>query len=245
MAARILIVDDENAIRRVLKATLPPAEFEIVESVRGDEAISLVKLSTFDAIVLDMNMPGLSGLSVCRAIRKINVNVPILILTVRDAEDDKVEALDAGADDYMTKPFAVRELTARINALLRRSRRPEVPDTVVKIHDVILCGEQRTFIKRGVPIHLTRTQFDIVELLMRTPGQTVSHRTLLTSVWGAEYRNHLEYLRTYVRQLRKVIEDDPAHPQYLLTVPYGGYRFRDAAPLANPDLPNEGQLDAV
>lgn len=232
MAAKILIVDDENAIRRVLRATLPASGFEIVESARGDEAISLVRLSPFDVVVLDMNMPGMGGLAVCRAIRRINPDVPILMLTVRDSEDDKVSALDAGADDYVTKPFAIRELVARLNALVRRSRKPETPNTAIKIHDVVLCGVQRSFVKRGESIHLTRTQFDIIELLMRSPGQTISHQKILSSVWGPEYRDHVEYLRTYVRQIRKIIEDDPAHPQYLLTAPYIGYRFRGAGLLA-------------
>ena len=149
------------------------------------------------------------------------------MLTVRDSEDDKVEALDAGADDYVTKPFAVRELVARVNAMVRRARTPVVVNEKIAVKDVVLCPERRVFIKREQPVHLTRTQFDIVELLMRSPGKPVSHKRLLSTVWGPEYRDHVEYLRTYMRQLRKVIEDDPARPQYLLTVPYVGYCFRE------------------
>jgi two-component system KDP operon response regulator KdpE len=184
-------------------------------------------MSKFDAILLDINMPGIGGIAVCKAIRRVAPEVPILMLTVRNSEDDKVEALDAGADDYVTKPFQVRELVARVNAVVRRAQKPVVVDSKITINDVSLCTERRVFTKREQPVHLTRTQFDIVELLMRSPGKPVTHKKLLSTVWGAEYRDHVEYLRTYMRQLRKIIEDDPAHPQYLLTVPYVGYRFRE------------------
>ena len=230
MATKILIVDDDSAIRRVLTTTLRAVGFDIAESSRGEEAVSLLSASPFDAVLLDMNMPTMSGLAVCRAIRKVNAEIPIVMLTVRNAEDDKVNALDAGADDYVTKPFAIRELIARINAVVRRAQKPAEVDTMLAVHDVSLCGDRHLFIKRGVSMHLTRTQFDIVQLLMRSPGRAISHRKILTEVWGAEYRDHVEYLRTYMRQLRKIIEDDPARPQYLLTVPYVGYKFRDAGP---------------
>ena len=230
MATKILVVDDDSAIRRVLTTTLRAVGFEVVESSRGEEAISLLGITSFDAILLDMNMPTMGGIAVCRAIRKTTADVPILMLTVRNAENDKVNALDAGADDYVTKPFAIRELIARINAVVRRAQKPVALDTMISVHDVSLDGERRLFIKRGEQLHLTRTQFDIVELLMRSPGRAISHKRILTEVWGTEYRDHVEYLRTYMRQLRKIIEDDAAHPQYLLTVPYVGYRFRDAGP---------------
>lgn len=232
MATKVLIVDDDSSIRRVLTTTLRAVGFEVVESSRGEEAISLLGVSSFDAVLLDMNMPSMGGLAVCRAVRKVNAEVPILMLTVRNAEDDKVHALDAGADDYVTKPFAIRELIARINAIVRRAQKPVEADSMLTVHDISLCGERRLFIKRGVSMHLTRTQFDIVQLLMLSPGRAISHRKILTQVWGAECRDHVEYLRTYMRQLRKIIEDDPAHPKYLLTVPYVGYKFREAGPTA-------------
>ena len=227
MGTRVLVVDDESAIRKVIGTTLRAVGFEVVESARGEEAVSLLGLSKFDAVLLDINMPGLGGIAVCRSIRVVAPEVPIVMLTVRNSEDDKVEALDAGADDYVTKPFQVRELVARVNAVVRRAQKPVVVDSKISIADVTLCAERRVFTKREQPMHLTRTQFDIVELLMRSPGKPVTHKTLLTTIWGREYRNHVEYLRTYMRQLRKIIEDDPAHPQYLLTVPYVGYRFRE------------------
>lgn len=227
MATRVLVVDDESAVRRVIGTTLRAVGLEVVESARGEEALSLLGISKFDAVLLDINMPGIGGIAVCKAIRRLAPEVPIVMLTVRNAEDDKVEALDAGADDYVTKPFQVRELVARVNAVVRRAQKPAAVDSKITIDDVSLCAERRVFTKRDQPIHLTRTQFDIVELLMRSPGKPVTHKKLLSTVWGAEYRDHVEYLRTYMRQLRKIIEDDPAHPQYLLTVPYVGYRFRE------------------
>jgi two-component system KDP operon response regulator KdpE len=227
MATRVLVVDDESAVRRVIGTTLRAVGLEVVESARGEEAVSLLGMSKFDAILLDINMPGIGGIAVCKAIRRVAPEVPILMLTVRNSEDDKVEALDAGADDYVTKPFQVRELVARVNAVVRRAQKPVAAESKITIDDVTICTERRVFTKREQPVHLTRTQFDIVELLMRSPGKPVTHKKLLSTVWGAEYRDHVEYLRTYMRQLRKIIEDDPAHPQYLLTVPYVGYRFRE------------------
>ncbi len=227
MATKVLVVDDESAVRMVIGTTLRAMGFEVVESARGEEAVSLLGMSRFDAILLDINMPGIGGIAVCKAIRRVAPEVPIVMLTVRNSEDDKVEALDAGADDYVTKPFQVRELVARVNAVVRRAQKPVPVDSRITIDDVTICTERRVFTKREQAVHLTRTQFDIVELLMRSPGKPVTHKMLLTTVWGREYRNHVEYLRTYMRQLRKIIEDDPAHPQYLLTVPYVGYRFRE------------------
>ena len=227
MTKTVLIVDDESAVRIVLSTTLRAMGFEVSEASRGEEALALIGQSSFDAILLDINMPGIGGIAVCRAIRRIAPTLPILMLTVRDAEDDKVEALEAGADDYITKPFAMRELVARINAVMRRASEPAAVSSTISVGDVSLCSASRTFTKNGVPIHLTPKEFNILEYLMRSQGKPVTHRKILTSVWGHDYRNNVEYLRTYMRQLRKVIEDDPAHPRYLLTVPYIGYRFRD------------------
>ncbi len=226
MSKTLLLVDDESAVRRVLSTTLRALGFEVVASSRGEEAISLMGTSTFDAILLDINMPGMGGISVCRAIRRIAPTVPILMLTVRDEENDKVEALEAGADDYITKPFAIRELVARINAVMRRSTDTSTPSPAMTVGDITLCSATRTFSKRGLPIHLTPKEFDILEHLMLSQGKPVTHTKILSSIWGHEYRNHVEYLRTYMRQLRKLVEDDPANPRYLLTVPYIGYRFR-------------------
>jgi two-component system KDP operon response regulator KdpE len=226
-ATRLLIVDDELAIRQVVRATLQPLGFEVTGCSRGEEALTLIQSSQVDVILLDINMPGMGGVATCRALRRISANVPILMLSVRDDEDGKVEALDAGADDFVTKPFAVRELVARINAGLRRGQPAAQSGTMISIGDMSLCTERRLFFKRGVQIPLTRTQFNILHLLMSHQGRPVAHKKILSTVWGVEFRDHVEYLRTYVRQLRQRIEDDPAHPQYLLTSPYVGYLFRE------------------
>lgn len=228
MATKVLLVDDESAIRRVVCLTLRSSGFEVVESARGEDALTLLGTTNFDVILLDLNMPGMGGVALCRIIRTRAPRTPVLMLTVRNSEDDKVESLDAGADDYVTKPFQVRELVARINAVIRRSQQPLPINSTITISDVSICSERRVFTKREQAVHLTRTQFDLVELLMRSPGKPVTHKTLLSTVWGREYRNHVEYLRTYMRQLRKIIEDDPSRPEYLLTVPYVGYRFKES-----------------
>nr|WP_218892230.1 response regulator transcription factor [Granulicella arctica] len=233
----MLVVDDESAIRQVISKTLRGLGFDTFESARGEEAVSLIGLSQFDAVLLDINMPGMGGIAACRAIRKIAPTLPILMLTVRDAEDDKVEALEAGADDYVTKPFAVRELVARVKAVVRRAQPIDKSSNgVIAIGEMEIHSNRRVFLKRGTVIHLTPTEFDIVHYLMRHQGRAVGHRKLLSSIWGVEFRDQVEYLRTYMRQLRRKIEDDPAHPRYLLTDPYVGYRFRDGA-ASQPSLP--------
>lgn len=236
MATRLLIVDDESVIRQVICKTLRGLGFETVDSARGEEAVSLIQLSQFDAVLLDINMPGIGGIAACRAIRKVSPVLPVLMLTVRDSVDDKVAALEAGADDYITKPFAVRELVARVNAVLRRVHTPkEQGHTIIQIGEIELHTDQRLLLKRGEPVHLTPTEFAIMHHLMRHKGRPVTHRKLLNSVWGSEFHDNVEYLRTYMRQLRKKIEDDPTRPRYILTEPYVGYRFREEAPKVSFD----------
>jgi two-component system KDP operon response regulator KdpE len=216
-AHRILIVDDEAAIRRGLRTTLNGLGFESFEAARGEEALSLVRTSRFDAILLDLKMPGIGGVETCRRIRQLSPRLPILVISVNDSEDGKVEALDAGADDYITKPFSVKELMARLRASIRRSHMPEErQDAVIAIGDIELDPTRRVVLKSGQPIHLTPKQFDLLRFLM------------CHSVWGNEYQGELEYLRTFMSQIRKKIEDDPANPKYLLTEAYVGYRFCEA-----------------
>lgn len=232
---KVLIVDDEASIRRALRTTLRELGFEVVEAARGEEALSLVRTVNFAAILLDINMPGMGGIEACRRIRGAAPRLAILMLTVRDSEDDKVEALEAGADDYVTKPFALRELTARIHAAVRRSQTPAtVASAPIRIGEIELDPQRRIVQKSGQKIHFTPKEFDLLHYLMSHPGLPITHARLLSSVWGPEYGNELEYLRTFVRQLRKKLEDDPASPRYLLTDAYVGYRFseryRDAHP---------------
>jgi two-component system KDP operon response regulator KdpE len=226
---KILIVDDEPAIRRGLRTTLNGLGFESFEAARGEEALSLVRTSRFDAILLDLNMPGIGGIEACRRIRQLSPRLPILVISVNDSEDGKVEALDVGADDYITKPFSVKELMARLRASIRRSHMPEErQDAVIAIGDIELDPIRRLVLKSGQPIHLTPKQFDLLRFLMCHSGRPVPHGRLLKFVWGNEYQGELEYLRTFMSQIRKKIEDDPANPKYLLTDAYVGYRFCEA-----------------
>jgi two-component system, OmpR family, KDP operon response regulator KdpE len=226
---RILIVDDELAIRRALRPPLHELGFQIAEASRGEEALQLLRAGTYDAVLLDVNMPGIGGIETLRQIRAMTARLPILMLTVRDREEEKVLALDLGADDYVTKPFSTRELIARIRAAIRRVRAPfRSEDAPIEIGEIRLEPAKRRVNKRGLPVHLTRKEFDILHCLMSRAGRVVTYAKLLTAVWGAECCEEVEYLRTFVRQLRKKIEDDPSKPLYLLTDVYVGYRFADA-----------------
>jgi len=228
-AIRVLVVDDEPAIRRALRPPLIELGFAVTEASRGEEALQVLRATTYDVVLLDINMPGIGGIETLRRIRAFAPRLPVLMLTVRDQEEDKVEALDTGADDYVTKPFSTRELIARIRSAVRRVRAPARPeDAPIEIGEIRLEPVKRRVTKREVAIRLTRKEFDILWCLMSRAGRVVTYAKLLTAVWGAECREEVEYLRTFVRQLRKKIEDDPSNPVYLLTDVYVGYRFADA-----------------
>jgi two-component system KDP operon response regulator KdpE len=226
---RILVVDDESAIRRALRPPLVELGFQVAEASRGEEALQLLRATVFDAVLLDVNMPGIGGVETLRRIRAFASRLPILMLTVRDKEEEKVEALDMGADDYVTKPFSTRELIARVRAAIRRVKSPvRGQDAPLQVGEIRLEPVKRTVTKRGQLLHLTRKGFDILHCLMSRAGRVVTYARLLSAVWGADCREEVEYLRTFVRQLRKKIEDDPSNPVYLLTDVYVGYRFADA-----------------
>jgi two-component system KDP operon response regulator KdpE len=225
----ILLVDDQEAMRRALRTTLSSFGFSIYEAGSGEEAIETVRSKTVDAVLLDVNMPGMGGISACTALRFASPALPILMLTVRDGQEDIVKALDAGADDYITKPFHVRELTARLGAAVRRSRILSPPTKIFRTGEIEVDPTRRTVRKGGLPVRLTPKEFDLLHCLMRHTGMPVSHARLLREVWGPEYGNELEYLRTFIRQLRLKLENDPANPAYLLTEPCIGYRLSDAA----------------
>jgi two-component system, OmpR family, KDP operon response regulator KdpE len=227
--SRVLIVDDEQSVRKALHATLSALGLEIEEAAAEEQAVSFVRSEHYDAALLDINMPGIGGIETCRAIRRLQPQLPILMLTVRDDAEDKIEALDAGADDYITKPFHVGELMARVRAAVRRSESVQnKKDSVIAIGDIELDTGRRVVRKRGVVVHLTPKEFDLLHCLMSQPDRPITHARLLTSVWGTEYGNELEYTRTFVRQLRRKLEDDPSRPRYLLTESYIGYRFQDS-----------------
>ena len=225
---RILVVDDDASTRRALRVTLSGLGFVVVEAARGEEALSLVRATRFDAVLLDVDMPGMGGVEACRGIRRAVPRLPILMLTVMDSEEDKVLALDAGADDYITKPFQLRELTARLRSAVRRRNTQDVNrDAPIRHGQLELDPVKYRVQKDGRSIHLTPKEFEVLHYLMMHAGEPIPHARLLKSVWGPEYGRELEYLRTFVRLLRKKIEDDPANPVYLLTDPYIGYRFSE------------------
>jgi two-component system KDP operon response regulator KdpE len=229
LPGKVLIVDDEPSIRRALRTTFGTLGFDIAEAVNGEQAIPLLRASNFHAVLLDVNMPGMGGIQTCREIRRQFPQLAVLMLTVRNEEDDKVEALEAGADDYVTKPFPIRELVARVRAAVRRSQNSPVnKDAVITIGQITLDPARRLVQKNGATVRLTPKEFDLLHHLMKNAGLPMMHARLLSAVWGPEYGNELEYLRTFMRQLRKKLEDDAAHPTYLLTDSHIGYRFREA-----------------
>ena len=232
-AIRVLVVDDEPAIRRALRPPLAELGFQVFEASRGEEALQLLHSNPVDVVLLDINMPGIGGIETLRRIRAFAPRLPVLMVTVRDGEEEKVEALELGADDYVTKPFSIRELIARVRTAHRRVHAPtRVEDAPMEIGEIKLTPAKRTVTKRGQPVHLTRKEYDILYCLMSRAGRVITYAKLLTAVWGADCREEVEYLRTFVRQLRKKIEDDPSNPTYLLTDVYVGYRFADSQMLA-------------
>ncbi len=223
-SAKILVVDDDPQVRRVMKATLTAQGYTIFEARNGEEALDSFRANTPDVILLDVNMPIMDGLEACRGIRRTS-DVPIIMLTVRSAERDKVLALDAGADDYVVKPFGIQELLARIRAALRRTSFQEKLEAVVS-KEFSIDFETRNVIARGLEVHLTPKEFELLRQLVLNQGKPLTHRRLLQAVWGPDYGDEPEYLRVAINQLRKKIEPDPAHPQFILTEPWVGYRFR-------------------
>jgi two-component system KDP operon response regulator KdpE len=222
----VLVVDDEAFLRKTLRSSLTAGGFTVEEARSGEEAVSAIQQRSADVVLLDVNMPGMGGLEACRRIRAAKPNVGIVMVTVRDAEDDKVNALDAGADDYITKPFQLRELIARLRSVLRRTRSLGVADEeVLRAGDLEVNLHQRSLHRSGKLIRLSPKEFDLLALMMRNKDLPLTHVKLLRAIWGPEYGNELEYLRTYVRMLRKKIEDDPANPEYIVTEPWIGYRF--------------------
>jgi two-component system KDP operon response regulator KdpE len=225
----VLIVEDDPGIRQSLFETLTALGFVIGEAGNGEEALVQLRMIAYDAVLLDINMPGMGGIETCRRIHHSYPRLPIIMLTVRDEEDDKVEALDAGADDYVTKPFQIRELTARLRAAIRRSKTSTVePESWIVIGDVMLNPSRHRVEKLGQELRLSPKEFEMLRYLMEHAGRPVPHTRLLISIWGSEYGNEREYLRVLISQLRKKVEDDPARPTYILTESHIGYRFREA-----------------
>lgn len=223
---KILIVDDEPQLRRVMKAALTKQGYIVADARNGQLALELLRQERFDLALLDRNMPGISGVECCRTIRE-HSDMGIIMLTVRKAEEDRIEALDAGADDYVTKPFSMPELLARIRANLRR-----VPMSTRQQSEAVTFGEVRVDLAarhvsvRGKDVRVTPKQFEVLQFLMANPNTALPHAKILQAVWGPDYGNEIEYLHVVMNQLRKKIETDPAHPRYLLTEPWFGYRMQ-------------------
>jgi len=224
ISAKILIVDDAQQVRRVLRSALSSAGYTIYEAASGEEALDSIRASVPHAILLDVNMPGMGGLETCREIRR-TMDVPILMLTVRNSERDKVLALDAGADDYVVKPFGMQELLARIRAALRR-RTAHGKETSFASKDLSIDFESRLVTVRGRDVHLTPKEFELLRHLVLNADKPLTHRRLLQAVWGPDYGDEPEYLRVMINQLRKKLESDPARPKLILTEPWVGYRFQ-------------------
>jgi two-component system KDP operon response regulator KdpE len=237
-AAKVLIVDDEPQIRRVLRTTLTSQGYTVAEAKSGDEALEQIREERPDLILLDVNMPGRSGLETCREIRSSG-DVPIIMLTVRSTERDKVQALDAGADDYVVKPFGSEELMARIRAALRRSAPSETLPPFVS-EDLKIDFERRAVTVRGQPVRLTPKEFDLLRHLVANEGKAIGHRRLLQAIWGPDYGEETEYLRVFINQLRKKIEPDPHNPRYIHTEPWIGYRFESPHEKSRAGRPVKG-----
>ncbi|HSM79124.1 MAG TPA: response regulator transcription factor [Bryobacteraceae bacterium] len=224
-AGRILVVDDEPQMRRIMLSLLSAQGYEVTAALTGEEALEKVRAEQFDLVLLDVNMPGMGGMEACRELRR-GSDIGIIMLTVRDSERDKVDALDAGADDYITKPFGSPELLARIRATLRRSPTVlEAGPQTLQLGDVKVDFQSRHVQTAKGKVHLTPKQFDLLRYLAGHPNKAVSHRELLQAVWGPDYGDQIEYLRVFVNQLRKKIEPQPGSPRFLLTEPWVGYRL--------------------
>jgi two-component system, OmpR family, KDP operon response regulator KdpE len=223
-AGRILIVDDDPQIRRVLKVTLTGQGFEVDDAKNGEEALEKLRAARADLVLLDVNMPGMSGIDTCRAIRS-GSEVAIIMLTVRDDEAATVEALDAGADDYVTKPFKPSELSARIRAALRRAPGGQGPSGRLTLGATRIDFDTREVTAGGRLVRLTPKEFEVLRYLVSHANKVVSHRQVLQAVWGPDYGDQVDYLRVVVNQIRKKIEPKPSSPIYLLTEPWVGYRL--------------------
>ena len=234
----LLLVDDEPRIRRVLQTTLCEAGYGVILAKNGQEGIDTVVREHPDLVLLDINLPDMSGFDACRLIR-LSFAGPILMVTVRNSVRDKIDALDAGADDYIVKPFAMGELLARVRAALRRSS-AEQPLPKIETSELTVDLEMRMVNVRGNSVHLTPKEFDVLRLLVTQEGRPVTHRKILQIVWGPEYGEETETVRVVIRQLRKKIEKDPAHPRYILTEPWIGYMFQ-----LQPDMAEKRPLRKV
>jgi two-component system KDP operon response regulator KdpE len=221
---KVLVIDDEPQIRRALRAGLERNGCTVSLAAAGEEGLDLAALQPPDVVILDLAMPGMDGLEVCRQLREWS-RVPVIVLSVREGEQDKIAALDLGADDYLTKPFSLGELLARMRALLRRTASDEAQPPSLSVGDLFIDFSRRRVTLAGKDVHLTPIEYDLLRCLALNPGRVLTHRQLLTRVWGAEYAEDTHTLRVHIANLRNKIEPDPARPQFIHTEPRIGYRF--------------------
>ena len=221
MPGRILVIDDEPQITRALRAALSAQAFDVRTANDPEEGLVVFREWAPDLVITDLMMPGVSGVEVCRAVRSQG-STPVLVLSVREHERSKVEALDAGADDYVTKPFGIQELMARVRAHLRRA--PERTESAIEVGDFVVDATAHSITVQGKPVHLTPKEFDLLVHLARNAGKVMTHRALLTAVWGGQSAHQPEYLRVFIGQLRKKLESETGR-QYIQTEPWVGYRF--------------------
>jgi two-component system KDP operon response regulator KdpE len=224
---RVLVVDDEPQIRRLLRVSLTAQGYHLIEASTGEQALTQTATEYPDLVILDLGLPDMDGQEVVRRLREWT-DVPIIILSVRDREKDKVRAFDEGADDYVTKPFGMSELMARMRAALRHRLQSETKDPVFRAGDLLVDLARRAVIVAGREVKLTPKQYDLLRVLVAHAGKVLTHQQLLRQVWGPGYSEETQYLRVYIGQLRQKIEPDLARPRYILTEPGVGYRLRDA-----------------
>jgi len=223
-AGRILVVDDDPQIRRVMRVTLTGQGYEVDDAKSGEAGLEKLRIGRFDLVLLDMNMPGIGGLEACRRIRGES-DIAVIMLTVRDSEEDKIDALDAGADDYVTKPYKAGELLARIRAALRRTPSTQGPSGKLRFGTTEVDFDTRRVSARGRQLRLTPKEFELLRYLAAHRNRVLSHRELLQAVWGPDYGDQVDYLRVFVNQLRKKLEANPSSPKFLITEPWVGYRL--------------------
>lgn len=223
-SGRVLVIDDEPQIRRIMRTTLSGAGFEVDDARTAEEGLEKIRVFRPDLVLLDINMPGMDGITACRAIRA-DSDIAIIMLTVRNSEADKVAALDAGADDFVTKPFSTPELLARIRAAFRRLQSAHSTPVRMRIGQLLVDFNSRTVSKGAEPIHLTPKELELLRYLIQHANQVLPHRELLQAVWGPDYGSEVDYLRAFIKSLRKKIELNPENPEYITTEPWVGYRF--------------------
>ncbi|MEP7136467.1 MAG: response regulator transcription factor [Chloroflexota bacterium] len=224
-APHILVIDDEPQILRAMRTILTEKKFQVTVANRGEEGLTLAAANPPDLVILDLGLPDMDGFEVCARLREWT-QIPIIVLSVRDSERDKVTALDKGADDYLTKPFGIEELLARVRVALRHSAQSQGrKETIVKAGTLVIDLARHIITRAGNEVKLTGTEYKLLVYLAANTGRVLTHHSILTNVWGEAEADHIEYLRVYMRQLRKKLEEDPERPQYILTEPGIGYRF--------------------